>query len=264
MIRLTKLSLSLIAAVSLVGCGKIHTGHMGVRTDWNGKVEVKMEDEGFYTAWTSRVDEYSAKEIAVKLDNMTPKAADNLSLAELDVTVFYRTKPEAIRTLAVKRTGQSIKVKDVDIDVWLPAYSLVESIARDRIANIVSGMDSLQVHKQRDKVAADAKSAIQRALEVDDPGVFVITRVVVREVKTDVSIEASIRAVVQKEKDLEAAAYNLKVMETNAKAIAVTAASLTPAYVQHEYNQALMKFAEKGGTVILDGSSSSKILNVSK
>lgn len=262
--RTAKLALSLIAAASLVGCGRIHTGHMGVRTDWNGKVEVKMEDEGFYTAWTSHVDEYSTKEIGIVLDNMSPKAADNLSLAELDVTVFYRTKPEAIRTLAVKRTGMSVKVKDVDIEVWLPAYSLVQSIAKDRIANIISSMDSLQVHKQRDKVAAEAKLAIQKALDVDDPGVFTVTRVVVREVKTDTAIEASIRKVVDNEKAYEAAQYNLKVQETNAKAMAVTASALTPLYVQHEYNQALMQFATKGGTVILDGSGSGKLLNVGK
>ena len=46
--------------------------------------------------------------------------------------------------------------------------------------------------------------------------------------------------------------------------MAKTANTLTPAFLQHEYNQALMLFAQKGGTVILDGSASSKILNVGK
>ena len=57
--------ISIIAALAaLSACGKIHTGHAGVRTAWNGKVDTSLESEGFYTAVTSHVDEFSAKEIA--------------------------------------------------------------------------------------------------------------------------------------------------------------------------------------------------------
>jgi len=83
-------------------------------------------------------------------------------------------------------------------------------------------------------------------------------------VKTDASIEQSIRNVVAKEKELETATLNVQVAQKNADAVAKTAVTLTPAYLQHEYNQVLMKFADKGGTIILDGSSSQKILNLGK
>jgi hypothetical protein len=260
--NITRLITIVLAAAALSACGKIHTGHAGVRTAWDGKVSSSLEGEGFYTSWTSHVDEFSAKEIAIPLDNLTPKAKDNLSLAELDVTVYYKVKPEAIREIFVKRTGMSTFSKEAD--VWLPAYSLVESVSKDRVADVVSKIDSLVIHTQRDTVAIESQREIQKALDATDPGMFTITRVAVRGVKTDASIEQSIRNVVAKEKELETATLNVQVAQKNADAVAKTAVTLTPAYLQHEYNQVLMKFADKGGTIILDGSSSQKILNLGK
>jgi len=245
----------------LTACGRIETGNVGIRTDFNGEVNSKVEGSGFYTAVFGHVDEYSAKEIPVILNDMKPKAHDNLSLAELDMTVYYTVEPQQVRNLVVKRTGSS---SNNGHGLWFPAYNLVRGISESEIADAVSTMDSLVVHTQRDKLANLAQASIQKKLDSSDPGVFKITRVVVRQVKTDETIEQSIRNVVAKEKELEAAKLNVAVAEANARATQQTAQTLTPAFLQHEYNQVLMKFAEKGGTVILDGSSSGKMLNIQR
>lgn len=260
--RYLKLALLLPVIVLLGACGKIHTNHVGIRTEFNGRVDETPVAEGFYTSFTSNVKEFSAKEIAVPLDNLTPKAKDNLSLAELDVTVYYRVNPTAIRNLIVKRTGMS--GFDKEDDVWLPAYQLVDGVSKSAVADVVSKIDSLVIHTQRDAVALASRTEIQKELDSTDPGAFTITRVVVRQVKTDQSIEQSIRNVVAKEKELETATLNVKVQAQNAEAIRITGQALTQAYVQHEYNQVLQHFAEKGGTVILDGSSSAKMLSIGK
>lgn len=248
-------------ATMLTACGRIETGNIGVRTDFNGEVNKKVESPGFYTAMFGHVDEYSAKEIPVTLDNLKPKAHDNLSLAELDMTVYYTVDPNAIRDLSVKRTGQSLNNGK---GIWWPMYILVKSISESEIADAVSTMDSLVIHTQREKLAGLSQAAIQKKLDASDPGAFKVTRVVVRQVKTDETIEQSIRNVVAKEKELEAAKLNVAVAEANAKATQQTALTLTPGFLQHEYNQVLMKFAERGGTVILDGSSSGKMLNIQR
>lgn len=252
---------AMVAAVSqLSGCfGRIETGNVGLRTDFNGTVNTKLEQEGIYTAALGHVDEYSTKEIAVDLENLTPKAKDNLSLEELDVTVYYKAAKDSIRELAVKRSGASVENGH---GVYYPAFFLVKSVALSETADAVSKIDSLVIHTQRDKLAADIQKSIQASLNSSDPGVFTITRVVVRQVKTDRTIEQSIRNVVAKEKEYEAAQLNVKVAHANAEATQQTAMTLTPAFLQHEYNQALMVFANKGGTVILDGSSSSKMINI--
>lgn len=249
------LAMMLAASLLLSGCGRVHTGEAGLRTDFNGHMSEKAEGEGFYTAAASHLDVYSVKEIGITLDNLTPKAKDNLLLKELDVTVFYRVNQDFLRPLAVKRSGQAV---DLGGGVWAPAYSLVESIAKSEIADVVSKHDSLTIHRDRSTVEAESKKQIQANLDSSDPGAFVVTKVVARQILTDPTVEASIRNVVAKQKEKEAADLQVGIAQSMAEANAKTAQTLTPGFLQHEYNQVLMEFAKRGGTVILDGSSSNK------
>jgi len=258
-----KKSLAILAAISIVGCGRIETGNVGLRTDFNGTVSEHVEPQGFYTAFVGHVDQYTTKEIAINLENLQPKAKDNLSLKELDVTVFYQAvSGAAVRALAVKRAGQSVCPEQTNF--CYPAYSYVASIARSEVADAVSRHDSLTLHTQRNVLEAEVKKAVQESLDKADPGALLISRVIVRQITTDPTVENAIRNVVAKDKELEAATKQVQIAEKNAEAVAKTANTLTPAFLQHEYNQALMVFAQKGGTVILDGSSSNKIINVGK
>jgi hypothetical protein len=256
-----KTILLLIAAMALTACGRIETNAAGVRTSWNGTVDAKPESEGFYTSVVGHVDQYTMKEVPINLENMTPKAHDNLSLKELDATVYYKVRTaQAIRDLSVKRAGSAAKFDHEDF--YRPAYFLVESIAKSEFADAVSKHDSLTIHTQRNKLEDEVKKAMQLSLDSSDPGTFEITRVVVRQVLTDPTVEQAIRNVVAKGKEKEAADLQVGIAQSLAEATAKTANTLTPAFLQHEYNQALMKFAEHGGTVILDGSSSGKMISI--
>ncbi|MFK3741054.1 SPFH domain-containing protein [Massilia sp. TN1-12] len=261
---LSTLLFAAAAAISLTGCyGTIETGNAGLRTNFNGTTDQKVEPEGFYTAVTGHVDQYTLKEVGVDLPNLQPKAKDNLSLRDLDVSIFYRVNsPQALRALAVKYTGQSVQPQGSS--TYFPAYRLVESLGKSEAANAVSKHDSLTIHTQRTVLESEIKTALQASLNTSDPNSFTITKVVVRQILTDPTVEQSIRNVVAKGKELEAATLQVQVAEKNAEAVAKTANTLTPAFLQHEYNQALLKFAEKGGTVILDGSSSGKMINVGR
>lgn len=253
---------ALVVSTLLTGCGfgTIATGEIGLRTSFDGTLLEAIVPEGLYTTFVSHVDKYTIKEIPIDLENLTPKAKDNLSLRELDVTVFYRVRKEFIRNLAIKRTGMSAPLANTG--VYAPQFVLVQSVARSEIADAVSKHDSLVIHQQRDVLEREVRASMQKNLEASDPGAFEVTRVVVRQVLTDASIEQAIRNVVAKGKELEAAQLQVEVSRQNALATQQTANTLTPAFLQHEYNQVLMKFAEKGGTVILDGSASSKQFNI--
>jgi hypothetical protein len=86
----------------------------------------------------------------------------------------------------------------------MPAYGLLVREARAAIYEQVSQIDSLQLHKQRGLLQSSVLDELQRRLETSDPGDIIITRVVVRALNTDPSIEAAIRDAVEAEKRLEA------------------------------------------------------------
>jgi regulator of protease activity HflC (stomatin/prohibitin superfamily) len=253
----------LVAALAVTSCGTIETGNVGVRITL-GKVNPEEVEPGIYLGvpGISSVQAFSAKEIAVDLNDLTPKARDNLSLRDLDLTVYYKVAPGAIADLYVKYAARHAKA-DGNRE-FLPAYQLVHGIARNVIYEEASKMDSLVMHTKRDEMAAAVKRGIQAELDLNDKTVFTITRVVVRALTTDPAIEKAIQESVAAQKQLETTRQRIQIAEAEAqveikkaegiaKANQIINQSLTREYLQHESNLALMKFAEKGGaaTVVI-------------
>jgi len=237
--------------------GTISTGNVGVRTTL-GVMSQEEVPPGVYAKWplVSHVEEFTAKEVAIDLTDLTPKARDNLSLRDMDITVYYRVVGTSIAELGAKYAGQSTTAPE---GYMLPAYNLVFRIARNTAYEEVAKVDSLIMHTRRDELSTAMHANMQAELDTTDPGVFKITRVVVRAVSTDPSIEESIRNAVSNQKKLEAMEVQTQIAQkeaeikvTEARGIAesnrIIAGSLTREYLQHEANQALLKFAESDNT----------------
>jgi len=254
--------------------GTIDTGNVGVRTTL-GIMDRDEVTPGVYTKWPliSRVQEFTGKEVSIDLTDLTPKARDNLSLRDMDISVFYRAESTAIADLFAKYANQSARLEDTG--VMLPAYNLVFRVARNAAYEEVAKVDSLVMHTRRDELANAMHQNMQAELDSTDPGVFKVTRVVIRAVSTDPSIEESIRTAVANQKKLEAMEVQTRIAEkeaqikvTEARGIAdsnrIISGSLTREYLQHEANQALMKFAESGNSstvVVPAGMSVTPLLN---
>ncbi len=250
--------LGLLVLLGATSCGTIETGNVGVRTTL-GKVNVEEMEPGIYLGvpGISRVAVFSGKEIGIDLNDLTPKARDNLSLRDLDVTIYYRAGPGSIADLYVKYAGQH--QRDEGSGVLLPAYAMVLRLARNSVYEQSSRIDSLVMHTRRDELAAAVKKSLQVELDTNDQGVFFITRVVIRALTTDPAIEKAIQESVAAQKQLETVKQRIAIAEAEAqvevkraegvaKANLIINQSLTREYLQHESNLALHKFAEKGGT----------------
>ncbi|MFM1887345.1 MAG: hypothetical protein RL026_2502 [Pseudomonadota bacterium] len=257
--RVALAAAAVFALIFLTGAiGIIDTGNVGVRTTL-GIMSPEEVEPGIYLKWPliSRVEEFSAKEIAIDLTDLTPKARDNLSLRDMDISVYYRAEGAAIADLYAKYAGQAARAEDTGHR--LPAYGLVLRVARNTAYEEVAKVDSLVMHTRRNELSDAMHASMQTELDESDPGVFRVTRVVIRAVATDPSIEESIRTAVANQKKLEAMAVQTQIAEkeaqikvTEARGIAesnrIISGSLTREYLQHEANQALLKFAESGNT----------------
>jgi regulator of protease activity HflC (stomatin/prohibitin superfamily) len=265
---------AVVILVSSAACGGIDTGNVGVRKSFFGQVSSDEEQPGFYWAVFDSVSEYSGKEIQAELDDMTPKAKDNLSLQDMDVSVYYRVAPGRIADVVTKYAGQDAKVDGVRY----PCFNLVLNLARGATYDQVARIESLKMHTQRDEIAAAIRESLQAQLDGSDPATFVVTRVVIQSVKTDKSIEQSIQQAIARQKELEAmttrveiAAKDAEVKIAEAKGVAeanhIINKSLTREYLQHEANQVLMKFAEgdNASTVVIPANmQTAPLLNIGK
>src|SRR5688572_30235622 len=253
------LALVLVAVWS--SFGTIETGNVGVRTTL-GNVSMDEVTPGIYfrIPIVQSVETFVAKETSVELNDLKPKAKDNLSLQDLDVSVYFKVADGAVAELYVRYAGQHT----LQDRRWFPAYNLVATLARNAAFEAAAKHDSLVLHTKRDDVAADMHATLQGELDKANKGVFTVTRVVIRALSTDRSIEQSIQNAVAAQKQLEQADIQIRIANKNAeaeiakahgiaKANAIINSTLTREYLQHETNLVLQKFAEKGGasTVIL-------------
>jgi regulator of protease activity HflC (stomatin/prohibitin superfamily) len=239
----------------------IESGNVGVKKTL-GKVQPQEVTPGLSlrVPGITSITEFVGKEIAIDLTDLTPKAADNLSLRDMDVSIFYRAENDQISDLYVKYANAH--QYDQESDSFFPAYRLVFREARRAAYETVARIDSLTMHRKREQIADSIKIRLQETLDANDPGVFKITRIVIRSVVTDPSIEASIREAVANQKRLEAKQVMVEIERKNAEIEAIRAQgiananeiinkTLTNEYLQHELNLTLQKFAETGANTIV-------------
>ena len=251
----------IISTILIPACGRIEQNHVGVRTTFTGKVSIDEMSQGFYTAITSSVDEYTAKEITVELFDMKPKAADNLTMADLDIEVYYQVKPGKVADLKIKYTGR---------DAWqeklgLPAFFLVRSISRNAVYEEIAKYTSLDIHTKREVIAAAVKNQVQKTLDQDDPDAFTITKVIFRSAVTDRSIEESIKLAVSRKKELEAKKIELKIARQQVEINKALNKSLTPAVLRQRELDVQTLAIEKGGSVhLIMGNGITPLVNLAK
>ena len=271
------IALGVLGLVLLFSCfGTIQTGNVGVKTTL-GVISPDEVQPGVYIKLPiiTKVQEFTGKDIAIDITDLTPKARDNLSLRDMDISVYYRANPKFIAELTAKYASQSEMHEN---GYFMPAYDLVMRIARNASYEEIAKLDSLVIHTQREQLAAAISRKIQAELNRNDKGVFTVSRVVIRSVQTDPSIEQSIQQAVANQKKLEAMQVQTQIAQkeaeirvTEAKGIAeanqIIAGSLTREYLQHEANQALQTFAEKGNTntvVVPAGMPVTPLINTAK
>lgn len=248
-----------LCSVVLSGCGVIDQGNVGVRTQF-GEVESKPVSTGFYSSVLSSVDIYTTKEIAVSLKDLTPKAKDNLKMEKLDLSVYYVTKADAIPSFQTKFSNMSVQGEN---GVWLPGYSLVHDVAQSASMDSVATFDSLTIHQNRSPLEATIKDRAQAMLDTASPNTFVVTRVIVTVADTDKSIEQSIQNNIMADKDLQTATKRVAIRQQEALANKAIEGSLTPEFLQHEYNLAVADCAKRAScTMIVDGSNSAKAIQL--
>lgn len=265
--------LFIAALVGMGSCTIIDTGNVGVRTTM-GQVDLAEVPAGtaFKAPMVTGIGHYNVREATLDINNLTPKAKDNLSLSDLDISVLYEVNPTRVADIVTEFSGQS--PWDGEAGVYMPGQGIVTRLAREAIYGSVSSMESLTIHQRRDLLATTVKESLQRRLDAVAPGTFKVTNVAIRAVTTDPSIEESIRAAVIAQKELERMGVQEKVAEAQAR-VAVTTArgeaeanrvlaqSLTPELLRKQQNDAMLAFAHKGGsnTVILP-SNATPLVNV--
>lgn len=184
--------LALLPIIAILGaCTQIDTGNIGVESTL-GQVKKETMPPGVYFTMFKRVTEVSAKELRLELNDMKPQTKDKITLADLDVDIFYQIDPSKAAEIMTKWPGDAVELRGED-GVRL-GNNYVTRQAREAIYNAISQYGSDTVHTERVNIAAKVVESLQK--DLDDSagkGMFFVRSANVRNLVTDPSLEQAIK-----------------------------------------------------------------------
>jgi prohibitin 1 len=269
--RIFSLVFAVFAMAFMVGCSQIDTGNVGVVRSM-GKTDLQELPQGVHLTWFATVGEFTTKEVSFGLNDLKPKALDNLTIADLDVDIYFQAVPGMVAEASTKYQGDVVRHKDIvpngtgDLVV---GYNRVSREAREAVYRAVGEFPATTMHTKRAELADRIQKLLQAELDKSDKGTWIVTSVNVRNLVTDPAIEKSIRAAAEtdqqiarakKEEELAKAEANKlrEIAKGQADANQIISASLTPALKEIRLAElqrdTALAIAGKAGNTVLMGS----------
>ena len=255
-----KIMFALLAATSLAACSQIDTGNMGVEATF-GQIKEQPLVPGVYFTLFKTVWEINTKEFGLELNDLQPKAHDNVTMTDVDVTVYYKPNPMQVPKIMTKYAGDVSRLNNGD---YVVGANLINRMAREAVYNAFAKFNASEMHLKRTDIANSVRESLQKEIDSDaGNGMFEITNVMVRNVVTDPRLEEAIKqsaevefAIRKKQQELELArseAARKKVeAEGEATANKIISDSLSPALIELRRIESMNTFAKTGThTVIL-------------
>ena len=239
----------LAAAVLATGCTRIETGEVGVRVGFDKQVKPgELLPGSFNQVLVGDVLTFPVKDVNVVLENMTPVAKDNSTMADMDAVVVYNINQSQVAELySTKNKSFHAEAKG---DVYL-MYNYVVQNARNAIYKAARKYDALDMADNRSEMENMIKEEIVRNLAEEKlDGSITITQVMIRNVVPADSVVRSANDLVRAKNELKQKEVEVKTAEAEARRMAALANQGTQS-IEYMKAQAMLNISEgiKNGKV---------------
>lgn len=240
--RFLKVVLMAVLFATLAACGRIETGHTGVRTNFNKQVSTEEVKPGFYVAITDSVEEYVTNEITLKLENLHPQAKGSY-LKDLDLQFNYSIEPSCLAESVSKYKNRTMVTPDGD---KYPMGLYVAAVMQRAVMDAVAPIDPLEASLKRAEIESGiVKGAVAKFTEEKMDACLKIHQVLVNNLEIDPALQVTILNNARAKKENETKDIEID----NARKEALRIKQLTEnanseAYIRLLNAQANMKIAE--------------------
>lgn len=263
---------ALVAAVSMTAaCTRIETGEVGLRRGFDKQVSGnELLPGSFNQTIVGEVLTFPIKDVAVKVDDITPLAKDNSTMKDFDATVIYNINQASVSDLY--NTKNKSFHANHNGDTYL-MYNYIFNAGRSAIYKAARKYDALDMADNRQAMEADIREQVIRTLSDEKlDGMITVSQVIVRNVLPADTVVESANALVRAKNELKQKEVEVQTAKKEAERIA--ALNSNAGAIQYMDAQARMMQAEaakiaaqgisqfKGGTLVIGGQS--PVLNVGK
>lgn len=220
--RFAKLAAVAAVVAATSACTRIETGEVGVRVGFDKQVKSgELLPGSFNQVLIGDVLTFPVKDVNVTLENMTPVAKDNSTMADMDAVVVYNINQSQVAELySTKNKSFHAEHKG---DVYL-MYNYVVQNARNAIYRAARKYEALDMADNRTEMEAFIKDEIVKNLAEEKlDGSISITQVMIRNVVPAASVVASANDLVRAKNELKQKEVEVKTAEAEARRMAALA-----------------------------------------
>ena len=208
-----------IAAIAVLatGCTRIETGEVGVRVGYDKQVRPgELMPGSFNQTIVGDVLTFPVKDVAVTINDLTPLAKDNSTMADFDATVIYNINPAMVSEIYVSK-NRSFHSSDNTGDIYL-MYNYIFQAARNAAYKAAREYEALDMADNRQVMEQKMKEHIIKTLADEKlDGTLNITQVLIRSVKPAASVIVSANELVRAKNELKQKEVEVKTAEAEAR-----------------------------------------------
>ena len=202
----TLIAVSLLA-VFATGCTRIETGEVGLRVGFDKQVKnEELLPGSFNQTLIGSVMTFPVKEVAVKVDDLTPLAKDNSTMKDFDAIVIYNINQSQVAEL-YNTKNRSFHAQH-NGDTYL-MYNYIFNAARNAVYKSARNYDALDMADNRSVMEQQIREQIQKTLAAEElDGAITISQVLIRQITPADSVVQSANELVRakneyKQKEVE-------------------------------------------------------------
>jgi regulator of protease activity HflC (stomatin/prohibitin superfamily) len=196
-----------LLSVFATGCTRIETGEVGLRVGFDKQVKnEELLPGSFNQTLVGSVMTFPVKEVAVKIDDLTPQAKDNSTMKDFDAIVIYNINQSQVAEL-YNTKNRSFHAQH-NGDTYL-MYNYIFNAARNAVYKSARKYEALDMGDNRQAMEQQIKDTIVETLAAEKlDGTITISQVLVRNIVPADSVVQSANDLVRakneyKQKEIE-------------------------------------------------------------
>ena len=209
----------IVLAFAFTACTRIETGEVGVRIGFDKQVAPgELLPGSFNQTIVGSVITFPVKDVAVKVDNLTPIAKDNSTMKDFDAMVIYNINPSMVSELYTGK-NKNFHMSESD-DIYL-MYNYIHQTARNAIYKATRNYEALDMNDNRSEIELKVREGITQALAEEKlDGALSVTQVQVRAILPADSVVASANDLVRAKNEYKQKEIEVKTAEKESERMA--------------------------------------------